>query len=293
MEAHSDIARSLDEVEREYSAIIEHLGLDTRQHRVREFIRRMKNFSPFIQEELEKVSRLEKKKRELEDQMDKMAAEAIKIRLTGSFQQSDMAKRAGEVRDVNKRIQGVNQRIFEITSKIQEEAGEMSDNLDDAVHLSHYGRAVGGTSQSVHSGPTSHSVRSGPSVEKRPGQRKRRRTGSRSPEPTAEEIRRRHAIPAPPPHRGASASRKVAEPHDPSEPVYCICRQVSFGDMIACDNPRCEYEWFHFKCVNITRKPEGTWYCPMCKDSMSKERNLFEPYTSKCDTTAADLVLTP
>lgn len=40
MEAHSDIARSLDEVEREYSAIIEHLGLDTRQHRVREFIRR-------------------------------------------------------------------------------------------------------------------------------------------------------------------------------------------------------------------------------------------------------------
>lgn len=68
-------------------------------------------------------------KTELEDQMDKMAAEAIKIRLTGSFQQSDMAKRAGEVRDVNKRIQGVNQRIFEITSKIQEEVSYFHDTL--------------------------------------------------------------------------------------------------------------------------------------------------------------------
>ena len=23
---------------------------------------------------------------------------------------------------------------------------------------------------------------------------------------------------------------------DPSEPRYCICRQVSYGDMVACDN---------------------------------------------------------
>ena len=27
------------------------------------------------------------------------------------------------------------------------------------------------------------------------------------------------------------------EPIDPNEPVYCYCRQVSHGDMIACDNP--------------------------------------------------------
>jgi hypothetical protein len=24
---------------------------------------------------------------------------------------------------------------------------------------------------------------------------------------------------------------------DPNEPVYCVCRRVAFGDMIACDNP--------------------------------------------------------
>jgi len=23
---------------------------------------------------------------------------------------------------------------------------------------------------------------------------------------------------------------------DPNEPLYCICQQISFGEMIACDN---------------------------------------------------------
>jgi hypothetical protein len=25
-------------------------------------------------------------------------------------------------------------------------------------------------------------------------------------------------------------------PIDPNEPVYCTCKQVSFGEMVACDN---------------------------------------------------------
>lgn len=25
-------------------------------------------------------------------------------------------------------------------------------------------------------------------------------------------------------------------PVDPNEPVYCFCRQVSYGEMVACDN---------------------------------------------------------
>ena len=31
-------------------------------------------------------------------------------------------------------------------------------------------------------------------------------------------------------------------PIDPLEPTYCLCQQVAFGSMIACDNPqvRCE-----------------------------------------------------
>ena len=46
------------------------------------------------------------------------------------------------------------------------------------------------------------------------------------------------------------------------EPVYCFCKNVSYGDMIACDNKDCPYEWFHFACVGLSHKPEGgVWYC--------------------------------
>lgn len=33
---------------------------------------------------------------------------------------------------------------------------------------------------------------------------------------------------------------------DPEEPLYCHCRQVAFGNMIACDNPACPIEWYHY-----------------------------------------------
>ncbi|EEP76843.1 conserved hypothetical protein [Uncinocarpus reesii 1704] len=47
--------------------------------------------------------------------------------------------------------------------------------------------------------------------------------------------------------------------------VYCTCRSVSHGDMVACDNDNCPYEWFHWKCVGLTREPLGTWYCEECR----------------------------
>ena len=55
---------------------------------------------------------------------------------------------------------------------------------------------------------------------------------------------------------------------DEEEVLYCTCQQVSFGNMVACDNPDCQYEWFHYDCVGLTEPPNGTWYCPMC----SKDR---------------------
>ncbi|KAM4632393.1 inhibitor of growth protein 5-like [Discoglossus pictus] len=47
---------------------------------------------------------------------------------------------------------------------------------------------------------------------------------------------------------------------DPNEPTYCLCHQVSYGEMIGCDNPDCPIEWFHFACVDLTTKPKGKWY---------------------------------
>lgn len=33
------------------------------------------------------------------------------------------------------------------------------------------------------------------------------------------------------------ATEVLDMPVDPNEPTYCFCNQVSFGEMIACDNP--------------------------------------------------------
>lgn len=49
--------------------------------------------------------------------------------------------------------------------------------------------------------------------------------------------------------------------------VYCICQKVSFGDMVACDNPNCKFEWFHWNCVGLKSEPLGTWVCPPCYKS--------------------------
>lgn len=69
----------------------------------------------------------------------------------------------------------------------------------------------------------------------------------------------------------SSAMPDVDMPVDPNEPTYCLCNQVSYGEMIGCDNPQCAIEWFHFGCVNLTTKPKGKWYCPQCRLYMKKK----------------------
>lgn len=59
-------------------------------------------------------------------------------------------------------------------------------------------------------------------------------------------------------------------PIDPNEPTYCFCKQVSYGQMIGCDNMECAIEWFHFGCVSLMQKPKGKWYCPMCAPNFPK-----------------------
>ena len=52
---------------------------------------------------------------------------------------------------------------------------------------------------------------------------------------------------------------------DGDDRKYCTCRSVSYGNMVACDNDDCEFEWFHWGCVGMTREPVGKWYCEACK----------------------------
>ena len=58
------------------------------------------------------------------------------------------------------------------------------------------------------------------------------------------------------------------------ERAYCLCDQISYGKMIACDNKLCPMEWFHFNCVQISAKPKGKWYCPKCRGDNLAHTNL-------------------
>ena len=52
------------------------------------------------------------------------------------------------------------------------------------------------------------------------------------------------------------------------EPIYCLCRQVAFGEMIACDNIDCKTEWFHTACVSVSRSAlPDSWMCAECTRS--------------------------
>ncbi|KAH8347574.1 hypothetical protein KR059_012978 [Drosophila kikkawai] len=94
----------------------------------------------------------------------------------------------------------------------------------------------------------------------------------------------------------ASAREETPPPEtiDPDEPTYCVCNQVSFkrrfsfqevvdntpifqisfGEMILCDNDLCPIEWFHFSCVSLVLKPKGKWFCPNCR---GERPNVMKP----------------
>jgi hypothetical protein len=39
--------------------------------------------------------------------------------------------------------------------------------------------------------------------------------------------------------------------------LYCYCKQVSWGDMIQCENKSCVRRWFHYSCVGLSSSPKG------------------------------------
>nr|XP_057923462.1 inhibitor of growth protein 3 [Doryrhamphus excisus] len=68
----------------------------------------------------------------------------------------------------------------------------------------------------------------------------------------------------------AEANSQVDWTYDPNEPRYCICNQVSYGEMVGCDNTDCPIEWFHYGCVGLSEAPKGKWFCPQCTAAMKR-----------------------
>ncbi|CAI9761639.1 unnamed protein product [Fraxinus pennsylvanica] len=51
-------------------------------------------------------------------------------------------------------------------------------------------------------------------------------------------------------------SMELDLPVDPNEPTYFFCNHVSYGEMVACDNPDCKIEWFHYACFTLSTGKE-------------------------------------
>ncbi|TKY84822.1 hypothetical protein EX895_005902 [Sporisorium graminicola] len=70
-------------------------------------------------------------------------------------------------------------------------------------------------------------------------------------------------------------------PFDPTEPTYCYCDQISFDEMVACDNEDCTIEWFHYACVGLTRQPKNEWFCRFCAPPGWKGEGMAVPSNAK------------
>ncbi|XP_065087017.1 inhibitor of growth protein 1 [Ochlerotatus camptorhynchus] len=128
------------------------------------------------------------------------------------------------------------------TSNIKQEAGGASGS----AQASGSGASGSGTGGKNNSGQSNNSGQ-GKKGNAGSGKKKKRKTGRGQAREAREDT--------PPPE----------ETIDPDEPTYCLCDQISFGEMILCDNDLCPIEWFHFSCVALMSKPKGKWFCPNCR----------------------------
>jgi len=82
-----------------------------------------------------------------------------------------------------------------------------------------------------------------------------------------------NSVETPTPSLNPSMHRNSIRPiADSDEQKYCYCNQVSYGEMIACDNNDCDIEWFHYDCVGLKMPPKGKWYCDEC---LQKKKNCL------------------
>lgn len=131
-------------------------------------------------------------------------------------------------------------------------------------------------------------------VESYPSQRVRQ-TRSTDPAP-AKRSKKNNTVAVTQPSEDEESFHEGDDEDEDSEPRYCYCNEISFGDMVACDNDACPREWFHLSCVGLTKPPGkngksscfllalipgnmltahlvAKWYCNECKENMRRSRN--------------------
>ncbi|KAL4881952.1 hypothetical protein BJY04DRAFT_187732 [Aspergillus karnatakaensis] len=111
-----------------------------------------------------------------------------------------------------------------------------------------------------------------------PVQQRVRPTRNTDPAPKRTQKKNGNSAPVAPPPPVSDAEESLHEGDDEDEegePRYCYCNEISFGEMVACDNDACPREWFHLSCVGLTKPPGRNvkWYCNECKENMRRSRS--------------------
>lgn len=78
---------------------------------------------------------------------------------------------------------------------------------------------------------------------------------TRSQDPTSTKRTQKKPIPPPTIPSDDESLHEGDDEDEEGEPRYCYCNEISFGEMVACDNDACPREWFHLSCVGLTKPP--------------------------------------
>ncbi|KAI0774538.1 hypothetical protein C8Q74DRAFT_1218285 [Fomes fomentarius] len=68
---------------------------------------------------------------------------------------------------------------------------------------------------------------------------------------------------------------------DADDELYCYCQKLSYGEMIACDNESCRFQWFHISCLNLPANQSlpDTWFCDECSALLGKTNTMTQTTT--------------
>lgn len=173
-------------------------------------------------------------------------------------------------------VRSNNPSTFNSTTKSSSAIDISSDSIINAT-ASTKGNASGQTSQ-VNIGASSSAASQNKKQSSAGGKKKKRKSGRSQGISTTGSNNNSSSTNQQSGTRPHEDAPPMEETIDPDEPTYCLCDQISFGEMILCDNDLCPIEWFHFSCVSLTTKPKGKWFCPNCRGerpSVMKPKQQF------------------
>lgn len=87
--------------------------------------------------------------------------------------------------------------------------------------------------------------------------------------PLLDPAARQHCPPWPEHPQDAAWKEKLARNGDPE--LYCYCKRITGGPVIACDNEECAVGHFHMFCVGLKEQPRRLWVCDECR-GLPRER---------------------